>query len=673
MADLEEALRATLDRQAGAVDAAPPRSLADRARARRRRRVGTFGVAAMTLVAVATASLLADGQREQEVAIEPGPSPTTVVVTGEPASGLMAVVGRRVLDLSVSPARVIANLPAEVSESNQPVRTRHGIVVQAGPDLLLVDENGGATRTIAADVDGFAVDRAGERVAWAVDDRGLSAVLYETTFDTLSTPVKHDVDVFARVVGYAGDWVVLSTGDGGDAAAAIWHPADQSFVRLQGPEQFYGSAAAADAGIARAILNQGDGTCPVVVEIGAEVVPTGSVLPCGDAVRGAAFSLDSRRIALVTGYRQSRLQVFEDGREVLALEDVGPTSPLWSGDDLYAVARGQDGWLLQRCSVAAGCAVAWELPGGPTAALVQTVTVTTPETTGYDQPSPPRSTPTPPTEFVAVTTDGRLVVVNTATGREVRQLAAEGNPTEPPPDEGPGPNVIDDVALSPDGRTVWYSTCCEPAGGNLYRVPLDGSSPPQRIASGYSPTVSLDGRYVAITTIFGATIVDHVGDNSRIWSDPASQGGYQEVAWSLDGSTMAVRTGRERGGLVILDPTTFGRGEADESGEGTGDPRPVLGDAWSQPAFDRTGRLLVAEHVRDANRWVARYVDVATGSVVAQEAFEYGGRPLAQDFDPTGEWLIVTEEVDAGAGTVGWQNPDGRRTEVPGRFRVASW
>lgn len=290
----------------------------------------------------------------------------------------------------------------------------------------------------------------------------------------------------------------------------------------------------------------------------------------------------------------------------------------------------------------------------------------------FEQPEPPAPAAAPPALFVAVTRDGRLVVVETATGKEVRQLAAQGDPTDPFTGEGPGPNVIDAVALSPNGEDVWYSECCEPAGGSLFRVPLDGSADGLSIEShpGYSPVVSLDGRYVALTTGTGVHIADMVGSETRIFENETWYGSYQELAWSPDAAVMAVRTGmpHEPGELLLLDPSTFRFG--DEEASPGADGRQVPGDGWALPAFDREGRLVVAE--RDGDLWRGRIIDPATQEVV--ESFDYGGRPIAQDFDPTGEWLlfVLADGVD-GSGVVHRRGPDGSTGTIPGRYRTASW
>ena len=51
--------------------------------------------------------------------------------------------------------------------------------------------------------------------------------------------------------------------------------------------------------------------------------------------------------------------------------------------------------------------------------------------------------PIQPARIVAVTNDGRLVIVDSANGREIRQLAVDAQPSG-------------GVAVSKDGKTVYY-------------------------------------------------------------------------------------------------------------------------------------------------------------------------------------------------------------------------
>lgn len=288
------------------------------------------------------------------------------------------------------------------------------------------------------------------------------------------------------------------------------------------------------------------------------------------------------------------------------------------------------------------------------------------------QPPPPPPSPVPPAQLVAVTVDGRLVVVEVGTGKELRTLATSGDPRQAPPREGPGPNVIDHVALSPDGRTAWFSECCEPAGGSLFRVAVDGSAAPERVADGYTPSVSTDSRYVAAVNAFGVLIFDPSANSSLGWMNERWQGEYQQLAWSLDARRLVVRVGMpEAGQLLALDPSTFGPAAGLTTAR-SAEPVVLEGSSWSLPTFRRDGRLVVAE--REARTWRGRVFDLDAGHAVDAESFDYGGTPLSQDYDPTGEWfLTVVRSGAGGSGRATVIGPDGERSEVPGRYRLASW
>ncbi len=79
---------------------------------------------------------------------------------------------------------------------------------------------------------------------------------------------------------------------------------------------------------------------------------------------------------------------------------------------------------------------------------------------------------------MAVTVDGRLVVLDAATGAELRQLADLGDPRGGGA-EGPGPNHVTTVSVTPDGSTAYFDSCCEPAAGLIFAVPTDGSREPE--------------------------------------------------------------------------------------------------------------------------------------------------------------------------------------------------
>lgn len=281
-----------------------------------------------------------------------------------------------------------------------------------------------------------------------------------------------------------------------------------------------------------------------------------------------------------------------------------------------------------------------------------------------------------PDELVAVDAHGRLVVVDVAGGTEVRELDADGDPAAPPdPEAEIGANVLDDVAVAPDG-TAYYTSVGEPVSGSVLRRAIDGDRRPgdgEVVGPGNQVAVRPDGRAVAgsagvVVSIAGGgtgtapTVID-AGDGAQ----------FGAVAWSADGRALAVErtpydpdgTPRPTRVAVLAVP---GRGDQvvlDHEG----------GRAYTHPAYRADGRLVVAEQDWCPDTYpmacgtpVARVLDPATGEVVA--SFDYGaGSPVVdQSYDATGTWLLVT----FADGTLRWYGGGGTGV-VPGSYRAADW
>src|SRR3546814_18136695 len=81
---------------------------------------------------------------------------------------------------------------------------------------------------------------------------------------------------------------------------------------------------------------------------------------------------------------------------------------------------------------------------------------------------PPGAGHPAPEHVLAVTEDGRLVLLRTADGAEVSELAdlGSGEATE----DNPAPPPITGVAVRPGTSEVSVEPCCEPAAGHRLRV-----------------------------------------------------------------------------------------------------------------------------------------------------------------------------------------------------------
>lgn len=75
-----------------------------------------------------------------------------------------------------------------------------------------------------------------------------------------------------------------------------------------------------------------------------------------------------------------------------------------------------------------------------------------------------------------------------------------------PVSEGPGPNVIDDVAGVINGTLV-FGDCCEPISGTVAAVSQPGG-PEIPVIAGYSPNLSPNGALLATVNDFAITVAD---------------------------------------------------------------------------------------------------------------------------------------------------------------------
>jgi hypothetical protein len=212
------------------------------------------------------------------------------VLPDQAVLSVMLFVNGIVYDLAEVPAPEIIDVgQSSLPYAGPPVLTEDGLLVATGESydatLTLYPTGGGDPVELARGVGSFALSPDGQRLAWADPtptqrdgDTELveiafpsGQVLATTTFGGFPFP---DVDPpvgFADVVTYVGDHVLLMTGDGAVATAAVWTPATGRVTMASG----YGSGIAGNAGGNRVVLSLGDGICGVVVSIGDD----GSVTP----------------------------------------------------------------------------------------------------------------------------------------------------------------------------------------------------------------------------------------------------------------------------------------------------------------------------------------------------------------------------------------------------------
>jgi outer membrane protein assembly factor BamB len=307
----------------------------------------------------------------------------------------------------------------------------------------------------------------------------------------------------------------------------------------------------------------------------------------------------------------------------------------------------------------------------PPSTLIVTSTVPTrPATTTTTTPAPgPR-----PTDFVAVTNDGRLVVVDAATGTEIRQLAHRADPRQSTSAEG-APNVISGVTVDRGHGVVYYETCCEPAVGSVYSVPLAGGESTHVTYLSW-PALSGDG----------STLVGLAAGRVRAFGTATSEwrSGYDlspnvfHTTVSPDGSVVAYERGNP-GELVVVDVADLVADLADGGGDEA--QRDALANArtwrdpdgigWMHPAFDREGRVVVAQQCcygpeAGVGPRRAHVVDPATGEVV--DSFDYPAPVVDQEYDASGTWLLVT----LADGQIQWFG-DGESGTLGAAYLAADW
>lgn len=183
----------------------------------------------------------------------------------------------------------------------------------------------------------------------------------------------------------------------------------------------------------------------------------------------------------------------------------------------------------------------------PAESTTTTSSTSTPPTT---QTTAPVSTM--PATFVATRDDSsELVLVSSATGSVVRTLVDLG-PTPPGTEESHGSNVIESMALSPDGQYVFYSTGPEPIVGEMHRVSV-ATGKVDDLGPGAHPALSPDGRSLARVVGADITFSTRDGDNPRTYQTTGVDG-VLDLEWTpgSDGVVAHVLKG-DKAEWVLID------------------------------------------------------------------------------------------------------------------------
>lgn len=196
------------------------------------------------------------------------------------------------------------------------------------------------------------------------------------------------------------------------------------------------------------------------------------------------------------------------------------------------------------------------------------------------------------------------------------------------------------MALHPNGRDVFFETCCEPASGHVLRVPIDGSAEPEPFTGAYGIDISADGRWlIGVAASAGLLLYDLEARTAALLQHEGNIE-WEQVGISSDGTEVAVAVVRRdlEGNVESSEIERYAitNGQLGElRGADSGDVRAV-------PLYTSTGRLGAAD-LRDG---------------------------LDLNVDPSGTWLL---EVDAQGRLI--QRQEGTEPTVisEGPFIAADW
>jgi hypothetical protein len=274
---------------------------------------------------------------------------------------------------------VVATFPFAKTEW-PPVRVDGGFVaVGTDHNLWMAHDDGSPAAQLDSSVSGVAASPDGTKIAYSkVFNQGTTAELRSLDITTGKELASAPFEKFARVVGYSDPEVLLDTGDGGGASAALWDPSGgKPVVLLDG----FGGVGGVGHGLA--VLHEGDGPCGTLVSIvDGAVHPIDLQLNADDcAAQRWSFNASGSDLAgFGIGQAPAPLRMNVD----LGQTTVGSTSvsdAIWVTDSTLAAidSRGE----LVSCDTSADCTDV--RPENPGPIEVETVWLIAPRRDGSDR------------------------------------------------------------------------------------------------------------------------------------------------------------------------------------------------------------------------------------------------------------------------------------------------
>lgn len=275
---------------------------------------------------------------------------------------------------------------------------------------------------------------------------------------------------------------------------------------------------------------------------------------------------------------------------------------------------------------------------------------------------------------VAVTADGRLVVLDSVSGAEIRELM-DGIPTDDP--------AKNDIAVTPDQREAYVAVPGDESGEgtDIVRVPVAGGEPETVVTDAGSPAVSPDGDTLA-WVVHAGDVGDpdprlvrrdlSTGEEVRLSGSEDPLHFVSDVTWTADGQQLAFTVGEINTGVYTIAADATSMDQARRLGPGKEQAETDL--SWSDTAaFGR--RLAVTETCCDVGeeRWRVIDVDPGDGTLHGTLMGEERLEAVHLDSNADGSALLAVDGGGLEGGTLRRWNGAGEAHTITDGVIVAAW